>query len=304
VNAGDSNVLIRGNVGYNIGGGGIGNIGTVRMMTYNNTFPRVPEFGGAVWNWYREPTVGGMVANSMIADDGQCTDAIYIDSGQQVINMRNLGYLAGSESSYVSTSNPQLIDPASLNFRLQAGSPAINAGTNITWVTSGAGSGTTFNITDGYLFIDGWGIVDGDVITVGGTTTRITRIVGNAVTVADSVTWSSGTPVYWGAGGNKDIGAFPYGSRDLTGATLTQNSTTYTVSPTGDARGVWFYVDGIPAIWDGTAPFTATIANGVVTARAYALYAQKNPVVFAVNGGSGGETPPAPPTNLRVQPSN
>ena len=141
------------------------------------------------------------------------------------------------------------------------------------------------------------------MITVGTTTTRITRIVDNTVTVADSVTWSNGTPVYWGAGANKDIGAFPYGSRDLTGATLSQNGTTYTVNPTGDARGVWFYVDGIPAVWDATAPFTATIASGVVTAKAYALYAQKNPVVLAINGGSGGETPPAPPTNLRVQPN-
>ena len=302
VNAGDTNILIRGNVGYNIGGGGIGVIGTDKVSTYNNTFHELcAAIIGGVFVWYREPTYGGMVANTIISDDRLGTDAIYVDSGHQVKVTHNLGYLAGTDASYVSTSNPLFIDPVRRNFRLQAGSPAINAGTNIVWVTSASGSGTTFNINDGQLFIDGWDMVEGDVITVGGTTTRITRIIGNAVTVANSVTWTSGTPVYWGIA-NKDLGAFPYGSRDLTGATLTQNGTTYTVTPTGDARGVWFYVDGIPTVWDTTVPFTATIPNGVVTAKAYALYAQEKPVVIA-NSGPGGEIPPAPPTNLRVRPS-
>jgi hypothetical protein len=213
----------------------------------------------------------------------------------------NLGYLSGSEASYVSTSNPLFVNASSQNFRLQAGSPAINAGTNIAWVTSAAGSGTTFNINDGQLFIDGWGIAEGDVITVGGTTTRISSISGDSVTVATSVTWTNGMPVYWGTDTSPDIGAFPYGSTELTGATMTQNGTTYTVSPTGDARGVWFYVDGIPTIWDYEVPYTATIPGGVVTAKAYALWAQQNPVVFATNASG---PLPAPPGNLRVQPPN
>jgi hypothetical protein len=124
--------------------------------------------------------------------------------------------------------------------------------------------------------------VDGDTITVGGTATRIVSITDNSVTVADSVTWTYGMPVYWGTDTTPDIGAFPYGSTELAGASLAQNGDTYTVTPAGDARGVWFYVDGIPAIWDSTAPYTATVPSGNVTAKAYALYAQRNPVVNAV----------------------
>jgi hypothetical protein len=123
--------------------------------------------------------------------------------------------------------------------------------------------------------------VDGDTITVGGTTTRITAISGNTLTVADSVTWTAGAPVYWGNAARADIGALPFGSKELTAATLTQQGTTYTVTPDGDTRGVWFYVDGVPTTWDATPPYTITAASGDVTARAYALYAQAKPVIVA-----------------------
>jgi hypothetical protein len=303
VGAGDTNMLIRGNVGFNIGGGGIGNIGTSKMSTYNNTFHNMcNQLNGAIWIWYRTPTVGGLLANSIISGVGQSRDAVIIESGQQVTVMRNLGYQAGAESAYVSTSDPLFLNAALHDFRLQAGSPAINAGTNVAWVTSAPGSGTTFNINDGQLFIDGWGICDGDTITVGATTTRITRITGNSVTVADPVIWISGTPVYWGAGANKDMGAFPFGSRELTGAALTQSGTTYTVTPIGDARGVWFYVDGVPTVWDSTLPFTATIPSGTVAAKVYALYAQANPVLIATN--ASGTPRPTPPDNVRVEASS
>ena len=122
------------------------------------------------------------------------------------------------------------------------------------------------------------------------------------MTVASSVSWSQNTPVYWGdRGDQRDLGAYPHGANYLTAATLSQNGTTYTVTTTGDARGVWFYVDGIPTIWDYDAPFTATIASGTVTARACALYAQQRSVVVG-SAGPGGGPSPAAPTGLRVEP--
>ena len=304
VRAGDTNVLFRGNVTFNIGDGTVGVISTDRVLTYNNTCYRMGlATNGRVFIWYDRGgdfSVGNLCANTIIYDDGLGTDAIFVEAGSSATLTNNLGYLAGTESSYLSTSDPRFVNGPSQNFRLQANSPATDAGTNLVWVTSASGTGTIFNVNDGQLLNDGWGMVEGDTITVGGTTTRITRVSGNSVTVANSVTWTNGTPVYWGTDTTPDIGALPYGSTELTGAILSQNGTTYTVTPAGDARGVWFYVDGIPAVWDSMAPFTANIPSGRVTAKAYALYASKTPVVVA----AGGSAPPPPPNPTPTPPPN
>ena len=262
---------------------------------------------GYVLLWYKRSgssdySTGALCINTIIQNDGLGSDAILIDTGSSGTLSNNLGYLAGLETSFLSTSDPRFVNPSdpTRNFRLQAGSPAINAGMPVTTITSASGSGTSFTVAAANRLNDGWGIADGDTITTGGTTTRITSISGNSVTVAASVSWTTGQPVYWGTDTTPDIGALPYGSTELTAATLAQNGTTYTVTPTGDVRGVWFYINGVPAIWDSTAPFTANISSGTVTAKAYALYASKTPVVVATSGSPPNPTPtptPTPPPN-------
>lgn len=283
VNAGDSNVVIRGSVGYKLATGGIGMIGTDGMRTYNNTFAFTPidENVGTI-TFYQQPFVNALIANTIIYKtfSGTGIDAISIQTGTG-IQTNNMGYVAGTEPSYISTADPDFVNTNIFDFRVNAGSVAINNGTNYCWVTSSTGSGTSFNVTDAYLFCDGWGLIEGDVITVGSTTTRITSIVVNTITVADSISWVNGASVYWGSDSTPDLGAIPYGTVRLTYATIAQNGTTYTVTPTGTTRGVWFYVNGIPTTWDYVAPYQATIASGTVTAKAYALYAQINPVVNA-----------------------
>jgi hypothetical protein len=297
VGAGDTNIIIRGNVAYNFGSGGIGVISMDKVNTYNNTFYKFCQGGdGALGIWYgrASPPIGGLFANTIIYDRGLSRDALNVQDGTNIFFAGNLGFMAGTEASYVSTNDPLFINIASSDFRINAGSPAIGAGTNFIRITSAAGTGTTFDINDGQLLIDGWGIVDGDIVTIAGTTTKVLSIVENSVTVANPVTWSTGTPVYWGSFGRADIGALPFGSTELTRAKLIQDGTNYTVNPTGDVRGIWFYVDGIPTIWDSEPPYAATIATGVVTAKAYALYAQANPVVLCTKGVT-------PPSNLRPQ---
>ncbi len=292
---GDFNQLLRGNVGYNFGSGGIGVMASKKVATYNNTFydmiNKVLSGGDFTYFKYSTETVfptNGLVANALISIVGDLTqDTIAIQAGSYgTYATNNMGYLCHSSPSFISTSDPKFVDPTTpvRNFRFQSSSPARATGTNVIWITSSNGSGTTFNVNDGLLLIDGWGMVDGDTVTIGATTTHVTSITSNAVTVAASVTWTNGQAVHWGGYLSEDLGALPYGSTEMTWAQITNSGTTYTVTPTGDARGVWFYVDGIPTTWTSTSPYQATIASGTVTAKAYALYAQSVPVLTASTG--------------------
>lgn len=287
ITAGDTGMLMRGNIGFNLNGG-IGVISTKKVMAYRNTFYGFDT--ASPWFIFYNPggntdySTGSYVVNSV----SHTSSGISIGAGNTVTKNRNWGYLAGSDASYRGTTDPLFIDPAntnSRNFRLQAASPLRSEGVSPILIASATGSGTSFTVNDGQLLIDGWGMVDGDTVTIGATTTRVTGISGNVVTVSDSVSWTVGDQVHWGSSTTEDIGALPYGSSPLTGVTIANVGTTYTATTTGNARGVWFYVDGIPTTWDSTAPYSAVIASGNVTAKAYALYAQATPVFSATAGG-------------------
>lgn len=308
---GDTDMLIRGNVAYNYGSGG-GTFGVEHVCLYNNTFYQMvmTSSSGNVfvfWNGnsYNQPSTGGLLANNSLDTTATVSEDPFAitGSGSSATETRNLGYNCPNNSSFISRSDPFFVNPASgtRDFHLRAGSPMRGVGTNVIWITSATGSGTSFTVNDPQLLIDGWGMVDGDKITVGkgGTMTVVTNINWATSTfyVKDSVTWTNKMPVYWGTDTSLDIGALPYGSTELTAATISQAGSTYTVTPNGDIRGVWFYVDGIPTTWVATAPYTATFASGAVTAKAYALYAHANPVVTA---NIGGNTPPS----ISVQPTS
>lgn len=289
---GDTNILIRGEISANFGSGGIGVIGVGGVRAYNNTIYKLLQAGpGAIVIFYKgcgactNYAYNGYVGNTLIYDRGLSTDALVLGSGvdsSTATFTNNLGYIAGTEPSYVSTNNPLLVNVTNYNFRISSpSSPAKGTGTSITWVTSASSSGTSFDVNNGQMLNDGYGMVSGDLITVGGVTTRITNIVGDTVTVSSSVIWTNLMPVYWLTDTTPDIGALPYESTELTSAILYQNGTTYTVVPTGDTRFVIFYVDGIPQTPDDDAPYTATFSSGVITAKAYALYAQAVPYVAA-----------------------
>ena len=63
---------------------------------------------------------------------------------------------------------------------------------------------------------------------------------------------------------------------------LSRDGEEYTVTPDGDTRFVVFYVDGMPSTVVNASPYKATMREGAVTAKAYARYASKTPVVTAV----------------------
>lgn len=118
------------------------------------------------------------------------------------------------------------------NYHLQAGSPAIGAGTYLTTVASGdAGSGTSLVVNDVSYFQDGYGLsnpystVQGDCIAVGTASNHacVTAVnyPANTLTLSSSISRSAGQGVYLYSksdgmqvltGSAPDMGAFPYGS--------------------------------------------------------------------------------------------
>jgi hypothetical protein len=111
---------------------------------------------------------------------------------------------------------PDPFDPSRLDFHLQPGSPAIDAGAFLTRTTS-AGTGTQIPLEDAMYFIDGFGIVPGDLVQLQGQSASA-RVVAvdyalNKITVAASLTWQSGQGVSLPyAGTAPDLGAFESGS--------------------------------------------------------------------------------------------
>ena len=106
-------------------------------------------------------------------------------------------------------------DQSSPNLRLQQGSEAIDAGAFLTSITSATGSGKTFTVNDADYFMDGWGIIEGDIIQLEGGThrARITDINYDTktITVNESISWTQGRGISLVYEGNApDIGAYEY----------------------------------------------------------------------------------------------
>jgi len=96
--------------------------------------------------------------------------------------------------------NPKLNSYATGDFSLQAGSPAIDAGTSITTVASGdAGSGATLKVSDAYAFQDGTWVdgINADCISV--------KTVGNHICVT-SINYSTNTITLASDPGPRSVG--------------------------------------------------------------------------------------------------
>jgi len=88
------------------------------------------------------------------------------------------------------------------NLSLQSNSPAIDKAGPLTTVTSATGSGTSINVANASYFQDGAygpaGVLQADWIAVGTVTNvvQISSISGNAITLANSISWTNGDPVW------------------------------------------------------------------------------------------------------------
>jgi hypothetical protein len=100
------------------------------------------------------------------------------------------------------------------DFGLEAGSPAIDAGRPVAEAIGSASGSATLTVDDAMFFCDGWGITDGDLISIGGSEpVRILSInhTTNVLTLAAPRTWSTGAGVHLAyTGSAPDIGAFEF----------------------------------------------------------------------------------------------
>ncbi|KAF5438067.1 hypothetical protein C5S35_00860 [Candidatus Methanophagaceae archaeon] len=112
--------------------------------------------------------------------------------------------------------DPQFTDVDSHDFRLQANSPGIDAGVFLTH-TMGSGSGTSFQVDDAGYFVDGCGLIEGDLIQLEGQTqaARVAAVdyANDIITLDRNITWNTGDGVSLAyTGSAPDIGAFEYQS--------------------------------------------------------------------------------------------
>jgi len=91
--------------------------------------------------------------------------------------------------------NPNFENPGANNYALATGSPCIDAGSHLALTTSG-GSGTTISVDYAGYFNDGYGIVQGDSIDVGGMKALVVNIPNlTTIEIADPITWNNNTAV-------------------------------------------------------------------------------------------------------------
>lgn len=112
------------------------------------------------------------------------------------------------------TGNPVFVDSANVNYHLKPGSPAIDKGRFLTKVSS-SGSGTSMDVQDAGYFIDGFGLIKGDMVQLEGQTEKA-LIVNidyrkNLLILDRPLTWSAGQGVSLSySGAAPDIGVFEF----------------------------------------------------------------------------------------------
>ncbi len=147
-----------------------------------------------------------------------------------------------SQDATAVTSDPLFTNPSSRDFTLQAGSPAIDAGINLTTVTSVSGTGTAIVVDDSYYFSDGLGIPgqSGDSIRIGADQVTITGVDNDTktITFTPSITWVQGEGVNYAFSGTApDMGAYEYGGIPTITVAVPSSAITYTTAATINVSG-------------------------------------------------------------------
>jgi len=249
------NVIFRYNTISKIGSGAASNYYWPHIMAYNNTIVNALSSGASNGTAdYAQLSTNGAYLNQLYYFDFssaqanfniyQCGSGCNFGHSLYWCNpSSNCSSVWGNQAAVPFTNDPgnEHADPLFVsyaspgnpnnNYRLQAGSPAIAAGTYLTTVASGdSGSGTSLVVKDASYFQDGYGLsnaystVQGDCIAVGTASNHVcvtaVNYTTNTLTLTSSISRSSGQGVYLYSksdgvqvltGSEPDMGAYPYG---------------------------------------------------------------------------------------------
>lgn len=195
----------------------------IKLFTYNargldtsaNSYVNNIIFGNGQVGISLEPETGGFNGNRIINNNMLQKPGAKGYIRTESFGTNTVPWYENRHPDYVyqnKASAPEFVDAASGDFRLEAQSPMIDAGAWLT-TTKDAGSGTKIPVNDASFFMDGWGVIKGDVIQLENQskTARITDIDydNNIVTVDKSLSWKESQGVSLQYNGSAiDIGAF------------------------------------------------------------------------------------------------
>ncbi|MBN2494947.1 MAG: Ig-like domain-containing protein [Deltaproteobacteria bacterium] len=295
----DHHILFRGNVGYRHGSYAMQCGGVDNVYYYHNTIHAINARAGWAAPAARYNSEGADDSldnsnfNNLYSEIGD-GPPLSVEAGCACTASHNGCQATGAHESCAFSGDLMLVDPDGLDFHLRQGSPAIGLGKPITSVSSPSGSGSSFEVEQADLLCDGYGVVEGDRIAVGGgEPVRITGIAGDTISVDRSISWSTGDGVTWrDQDAAPDAGAFEFDaagydfalglSSPADGAEVSgQVELVATVDRPERVRFVVFYVDGVPAAQVLDSPYTAVWdasdepagSGHLLEARAYPLHA-------------------------------
>jgi hypothetical protein len=309
--------IIRFNTFYRNGSGGIQVVSSEPGMDhadynriYHNAFyhnghlETDPGFQGGMYfaNWSNQSPVGNVVKNNLFYDnkngavtyEGQIDPQVVENNWDQ--NSLNPGFvdLSGTDPGYRDL--PDL--------HLKPYSPAIDAGTRLTTITSASGSGTSFKVADAGYFTSGWGVIAGDLIQLAnGQRARIADVnyATNAITVATGLSWTQNMGISLAYERSApDLGAYEFvPSLTLYGAPANQAiHLNWTINVTPSFTGTWRIDYAIQA---GT--IYLPIMGITNTVRAYTLTDLTNYEWYTITLSTVGVTPTLSDT-VRVMPTD
>jgi hypothetical protein len=320
------NVVLRSN-------GGLDWRNADRHYFYNNTFYDTYTYWANSFQILMTNSTGNVVRNN-IWYHASSGNPYSFDSGSSVSKDYDLWFNQGNPGEAHSVNaDPAFANAAGGDFRLKPGSPAIDAGGALMFVSpADSGAGAVLAVTDAGFFQDGWAGVPADWIAIGSPnntvqiasidrTTNMLNLASPVSRVAGQPIWlfrsSNGSQVLFG--GAPDIGAFesnastgdttppvtaittPQSNATVSGSTVLVSAS---ASDNAGVAGVQFKLDGMDLSAEDTAsPYsvvwnTLSAANGSHTLSAVARDAAGNqttsqPVVVFVSNAAMDTTAPA-----------